>query len=224
MLYDDQRLRMAFGEHIKPGGAELTRQALELFPFPEGGRMADLGCGTGATLKLLIEQGFETVGLDISPILLAEAANHGPVVEGDFHCLPWPDHYLDGIFCECSLSLAKNPRQVLLECARVLKRGGGLVISDLLRKGKAGPGRTTEILNCAPGSMTTDELSTLLIMAGFSLRHQFNQDKALNELAARLVWNFGAADEMKKALGLDCGKGRDVNKFDYQLIIAEKDI
>lgn len=255
MLYDDQKLRLAFGDHLRPGGTELTRRALSLFSFPKGGRIADLGCGTGSTLKLLRELGFDAVGLDISPTLLTEAAKRGPVVEGDFHYLPWPDHCLDGIFCECSLSLAEDPRQALLECARVLKKSGGLVISDLTRKREIGiERRSAETENRAFGVMTADELSTLLITTGFSLRHQINQDKALNELAARLVWNLGSTDKMKTALGLDREKSRDRNeaalkplpggrrpdkrrsggaaapprleleKLGYQLIIAEKDI
>ena len=45
--------------------------------------------------------------------------------------LPFADSLWDGVFVECSLSVAKNADRVLGECSRVLTDGGRLVLSDL---------------------------------------------------------------------------------------------
>lgn len=58
-------------------GDPVTRQAwrallLGVLP-PAPARVADLGCGTGTLSRLLVDDGYEVAGLDISPEMVARA-------------------------------------------------------------------------------------------------------------------------------------------------------
>ncbi|MDX1449896.1 MAG: class I SAM-dependent methyltransferase, partial [Acidimicrobiia bacterium] len=46
---------------------------VESHPFPAGTRAIDLGCGTGANVVYLAQQGFEAVGADFSSVAIAKA-------------------------------------------------------------------------------------------------------------------------------------------------------
>ncbi len=46
--------------------------------LPEGGRVLDLGCGTGGKLKLFHERGFRVVGIDQSPQMVRHAERFIP--------------------------------------------------------------------------------------------------------------------------------------------------
>lgn len=221
MLYEDRELWDIFGGCLRPGGLGITRQALQLMDLPAGARVADLGCGRGATLGLLNELGFAAVGLEKSEVLLKEAAARGRVMEGDFHHLPWPDESFDGLFCECALSLADDPRQVLLESGRVLKNRGWLAVSDLVRKG-GGRGEGGGI-SCAAGAGTAAQLAAMLEEAGFTARHHIDHSQALNELAAAMVWRLGSLEALKKLFSLDGGGDCAPGRYGYSLIIAIKE-
>lgn len=45
--------------------------------FPAGGRILDVGCGTGRTTAPLAEQGFDVVGVDVSLPMVTAAATYG---------------------------------------------------------------------------------------------------------------------------------------------------
>jgi SAM-dependent methyltransferase len=205
-------LRSLCGSTLRPGGLALTREALELACFPPGARLLDLGCGPGGTLRFLRESGFEAQGLDRSPELLAEAGQYGPVLEADFHDLPLADEFFDGVFCECVLSLSPDPARVLGECARVLKRGGRLAVSDLFSR--------------QPGERPGPEAGSLaffraqLAAAGFSLSQCLDRSRYLKELAARLVWRFGSAAMPAGPWGP--AGARPGPGTSYYLLIAEK--
>ncbi|MDR1044185.1 MAG: class I SAM-dependent methyltransferase [Candidatus Adiutrix sp.] len=207
-----EELRSLCGPTLRPGGLALTREALELGRFPPGARLLDLGCGPGGTLRLLRESGYEAQGLDKSPEFLAEAGLYGPVLEADFHDLPLDDEFFDGVFCECVLSLSPDPARVLGECARVLKRGGLLVVSDLFSRqsgGRPGP---------EPGTLAF--FRAQLAAAGFSPRQSLDRSRCLKELAARLVWRSGSAEilaRLRGPAGARPGPGTS-----YYLLIAEK--
>ena len=208
--YNDPDFRAACGGTLRPGGLSLTAEALDLCAFAPGARVLDLACGAGETLKLLRARGLEGLGLEASPELAALAREHGPVLSGDFHGLPLADQSLDGIFCECALSLAERPEAVLAECARVLKSGGRLVISDLVLT-------RTEAVGGPSGATTVPELSSRVERAGFSVIIQRDHSRALKELAARLLWHYGSAEALR-ALGNICpGRARG-----YILLIAAK--
>lgn len=142
-------LRQLAGGCLHPGGLSLTRRALEAAAFAPGARLLDLGCGGGASLGLLLSLGFAAVGLDRCPAEAraalagacgAAAAPDAPdlsglpgpaVVLADMAALPFADAVFDGILCECVLSLAADKAKVLGGCARLLRPGGRMILSDL---------------------------------------------------------------------------------------------
>jgi len=222
--YESPELRAVCGPALRPGGLELTAEALELCAFEAGAKILDLGCGAGATLKLLRDKGFEALGLDISPVLLAEAREHGPVMEADFQRIPLDDETLDGIFCECALSLAPDKDKVLAESFRVLKAGGRLVLSDLVLKTDrlAGDLKKPGGANCLNGAESPAALAARLQRAGFHIETELDHSRALKELAARLLWSFGSIDALKKLWGAEAVCGPAAKALGYMTFIALK--
>lgn len=199
--------------------------ALDFQPFPVGSILLDLGCGLGGTLEFLSQRGFEAIGVELSPALAAEARTHGRVIEADIHELPLEAHSVDGIFCECVLSLAADQGRVLSECARVLRPGGALVISDIVLAALADPAADrSSLAGCLSGAKTLTGYFQLLNRAGFTVKQVSDQSRALKELAARLVWHCGSTDILKRlwggSEGCGCFQARD---YGYALIIAGKE-
>jgi SAM-dependent methyltransferase len=115
---------------------EDVRAALRLVQVDPGKPVADLGCGYGRHLRALIEQGHEhPVGVDRSALLLAEARAQAPgagLVRADLKALPLHAGSLAAAFCFYSamfLGTEDDAVRALSECARVLRPGGGLVLT-----------------------------------------------------------------------------------------------
>jgi ubiquinone/menaquinone biosynthesis C-methylase UbiE len=101
--------------------------------LPRGARVADLGCGSGVFTELLRRQGYESVGLDISPKLVALGRGKYPgleLIEGDAENLPFASESLDGVLLSGLLHHFPDPRRLAAEVNRVLKRGGRFVAFD----------------------------------------------------------------------------------------------
>jgi SAM-dependent methyltransferase len=197
--FDFSALRRLTGDCLRPGGLDLTRRVLGLAAFPPGSRILDLGCGAGASLGLLGDSGFSALGLDRSLPLLRQARARGPALRADMAALPLADACLDGLLCECALSLAPDKGAVLRECRRVLRRGGRLMLTDIvLRAGLAG--ERAAYAPCLQGAVSAGEVKSLLKRNGFRLRHAEDHSRALAELAARLVWEHGSPDALASRL------------------------
>jgi SAM-dependent methyltransferase len=139
---------------------------------------------------LLRASGFKALGVDLSLGLLEEAREQGAVLRADFRRLPLRDAFADGLFCECSLSLAEDKSAALDEFSRVLKAGGLLVLSDLfIDRPEEEPGPRT----CLAGAVSEEKMLLLLERAGFRLLHRRDCGQALKTLAARLIWEFEVA-------------------------------
>lgn len=90
----------------------------------------DVGCGTGALLGELIEQGAIAYGLDISRAHLALAmrsAGKARLACGDAHRLPFPDNSFDIALCHYTLLWVSNPLIVVSEMARITRPGGAVL-------------------------------------------------------------------------------------------------
>lgn len=210
-LYEYPPLRGITGETLRPGGLAVTRRALALCGLSAPARIADVGCGAGASLAFFQEQGFQCIGFDRSFSLLREAKSRAPVALADAGALPLHRESVDAVACECALSLVADPRAALAEYARVLRRGGWLILSDMVRRPPQGQSaadsRTRNaadpqaqvaaaprpaLSSCVQGAGSVEEMHTMLEQAGFCLRAQVDCTRELKELAARMVLQHGS--------------------------------
>ena len=98
----------------------------------EGGRIVDLGCGTGLLTKILHEEmgAKETVGIDSSPAMLARAqSSFGDVpglsfAQGDI--ATWLDEGLDLVFANASLQWIDDHLNLLARMRTALREDGQL--------------------------------------------------------------------------------------------------
>lgn len=101
-------------------------------------RILDVGCGGGATLAdmLLKTKDSEIHAIDYSTDCVAftkennrsEIGKRLFVIEGDVHNLPYENNSFDLITAVETIYFWKDLHKALSECARVLKKGGKLVI------------------------------------------------------------------------------------------------
>jgi len=199
---------------MRPGGLTLTDRALEFCCLPHGSRLLDAGCGVGATVEHLSSRhGFTAAGVDISPELIAEGLLRNPALslaEAAVETLPFTEESLDGVFCECVLSLLDQPLDVLLEFRRVLRSGGYLILSDMYSRGEYVQADSESGL---PGLATHGQIEALLSRSGYMTLLWEDHTFLLTELAARLILAHGSL------AGPGCGTTRP----GYYLLVARKE-
>jgi SAM-dependent methyltransferase len=118
---------------------EYQQRLLKL--IPQGGKLLEVGVGTGALLPELVRRAHEVVGVDHSPAMLDEArrrlaAQGQPGVElrlGEMNHLPMSDGAASCVVANMVLHHAADPLAVLREMVRVLEPGGTVVLADLAR-------------------------------------------------------------------------------------------
>lgn len=106
--------------------------------LPGDAVIADLGCGTGRTLRDLSPHVRQVIGVDASPQMLKAARKRLAGVknvelrQGELASLPIEGAACDAALCVLALSYVEEPAAVIREMARILKPGGRAVIVDLL--------------------------------------------------------------------------------------------
>ena len=112
----------------------LEEQAmLGLLPPLARQRVLDLACGSGRYLRRFADGGAaRTLGLDLSPAMLARAAALGqPLAQADLLRLPLTARSWDVVVCGLAVGHVASLATVLGEIGRVLAPGGSVVYSDL---------------------------------------------------------------------------------------------
>jgi SAM-dependent methyltransferase len=101
------------------------------FHVPAGGRVLDLGCGTGELARAAAGTGLRVTACDISAEMLRHAAGHdsGGVVEWIpldplWRSLPFEAGIFDAVVAASVLEYVEDPAAVLRECARMLGPAG----------------------------------------------------------------------------------------------------
>jgi ArsR family transcriptional regulator len=122
--------------HYSPGRTwEATARAV--IGLLEFGDVLDLACGDGVLAELIAGHARSVTCVDISGTVISAAQKRlAPYAnvrfyEADMHVLPLENASFDYIFAMHALSYAKNPQKVLNEAARLLRKGGRLVVATL---------------------------------------------------------------------------------------------
>lgn len=116
----------------------IRERFLSKVAFPEGARVLEAGCGTGAICRELAARPHvgEVVGLDPAPAFLDRARELAAGIpdlrfdEGDARSLPYADREFDAVVFHTCLTHVPDPEKALFEAFRVLRPGGCLAILD----------------------------------------------------------------------------------------------
>jgi len=156
-------------------GAPIAHLALA-----RGETVVDLGSGAGIDAFLAaraVGPEGRVIGVDMTPEMLekarATAAKHGFAnVEfraGRLEALPVEDATVDAITSNCVINLVPDKEAVFREAARVLKRGGRMVVSDILLDGELPEALAQDVLawtGCVSGAERREEYFARLERAG----------------------------------------------------------
>jgi 2-polyprenyl-3-methyl-5-hydroxy-6-metoxy-1,4-benzoquinol methylase len=102
---------------------------IELFQSP--GRLVDIGCGPGVLLDSARARGWEVHGLDLSSyaVEIARSYYNLTIVEGELLEAAFPSEHFDVVTMDDFLEHTTNPREIIVEAARILRPGGLIAIS-----------------------------------------------------------------------------------------------
>jgi len=213
-----QAKKYGYQSGSKPFVAKLMGRVLFLFPVRRSevekgvrflhrvprGRLLDVGCGSGDWLLKMRELGWDVDGVDFDENAVNVARRRGlEVRSGALEQQSFPSDTFDAVTLNHVLEHLPDPVGTVAECARVLKRGGKLVLFTPNSSGlghrifKANwrglePPRHLHIFS--PHSMRN-----LLIRAGFS-------NFSVQTVNSSYVWDQSFMLRMR-GLGSNCGPG-----------------
>jgi arsenite methyltransferase len=149
-----------------------------------GETILDIGCGAGIDTILAAQRTGATgrvIALDFLPEMLERTTaaaretgldNNVAPLEGEMEAIPLPDDSVDVVISNGVINLSARKARVMAECARVLRPGGRLCVSDLTVEQDDLP---AEILTqpaawagCIAGALAEDDFIRKLEKSGFT--------------------------------------------------------
>lgn len=172
------------------------RDIVRLSELPAGTSVLDIPCGGGVAFRgLRPEQELHYVAADLSPVMLrraqAEADRHGihwiEFVEADVEALQFEDRSFDLVVTYTGLHCFPDPAAAIREMARVLKPGGELRGTSVIRRAGSRQAAFVRLMQAGgvfgPGQ-TLAELDTSLADAGL-VKVSTSRNGALAYFSAR---------------------------------------
>ena len=126
-----------------PRGAmydRLERAAIDrLLPSaPHGGKLLEIGCGTGHWSEYFAGKGYAVTGIDISEQMVTITRQRnvagGTFDVADASGLPFPDGGFDVAAAITSLEFTADPTQVVSEMTRCVRKAGGMLVVGVLNR------------------------------------------------------------------------------------------
>lgn len=154
-------------------GAPLNFAALR-----EGETVVDLGSGAGIDVFLAsksVGKAGKAIGIDMTDEMLVKARknsagyNNVEFRKGDIEeRIPVDDGAADAVISNCVINLTTDKVRAFSEVRRVLKKGGRMVISDLVTDSETRAVDAEKWCECIDGALTLENYVASIKKAGFS--------------------------------------------------------
>jgi ubiquinone/menaquinone biosynthesis C-methylase UbiE len=190
----------------------LIETCSRLAKLKHGARVADLGCGSGVFTDLLRQRGYDPVGLDISPKLVALGQVKYPTIkflEGDVEHLPFPSASLDGVLLSGLVHHLPDPARCAAETFRVLKPGGSFVAFDpnrmnpfmYLYRDRSSPFYSSVGVTENERPVLAHQIAAMFRRSGFKVGTDYISDLSYRYLASsRLRWLLPAYNAIDRVV------------------------
>lgn len=127
----DVRALQRLGGHflrLFPGLTRSIARDVRFIRYQLGGRLLDVGCGSGSYLSYMERLGWNTEGVEVDPRAVRQARKFSLTIhEGELEQHEFESHRFDVITLSHVLEHVHDPKRLLEECLRILKPGGTLM-------------------------------------------------------------------------------------------------
>lgn len=155
-----------FAAAVKARGHEVERtaaMAMAGYANVERAAVMDVACGPATFARAFAPRVARVVGVDFTPAMLAKARRVADdaglanleFVCGDGNALPFADGTFDLALCTYAFHHLPEPAKVLLEMARVVRKGGRVAIVDVIIPERADAGLHNRIERVRDASHAT---------------------------------------------------------------------
>jgi ubiquinone/menaquinone biosynthesis C-methylase UbiE len=120
--------------------AETLGALIELVPVDPEARWLEVACGPGAISRAMAPRVGGVLGVDLTPAMVEKATEEArreglanvEFSAGDATALEFEDGAFDAAVTRFSLHHIPAPQRVVAEMARVVRSGGGVIVSDFI--------------------------------------------------------------------------------------------
>ncbi len=115
--------------YLHPTWADIQAANMFYIPYVQNGKFLDVGCGNGSSMQTMKDMGWNVTGLDFDENAVAAAKESNlEVFVGDVFSQKFADNSFDAILMSHVIEHVPNPKEVIQECHRILKKNGTLSI------------------------------------------------------------------------------------------------
>ena len=211
-FFDGHAAADSYDVFTPESSTRLIETCMRVAKLRTGARVADLGCGSGVFTDLLYRQGYDPIGLDISPKLIALGRAKYPNIEfleGDVEHLPFSSASLDGVLLSGLVHHLPDPARCAAEVFRVLKPGGSFVAFDpnrmnpfmYLYRDRSSPFYSSVGVTQNERPVLAHQIAAVFRQAGFEVGTDFISDLNYRYIASsKLRWMLPAYNAIDRAL------------------------
>jgi 2-polyprenyl-3-methyl-5-hydroxy-6-metoxy-1,4-benzoquinol methylase len=115
--------------YLLPGQRAYLDFSIFYLPMVKGGRLLEVGCGRGDALLSMQQLGWTVEGIDLDPEAVEQAKKKGLNVKaGTLGASHYLENSFDAVVMSHVLEHVYNPKELLVESRKLLKKSGYLVV------------------------------------------------------------------------------------------------